>query len=127
MPSTSLFSRTAEYAPFVLRVALAAVVIWFGAQQLMEPDAWVSWVPAWADIFGMTQGTLIFINGSFEVVAGALLFAGVFTRAVAFFLFVHMAILVWEFGATPVGVRDFGLAMGLLTLALDDRRKWTLS
>lgn len=127
MPSTSLFSQTAEYAPFVLRVALAAVVMWFGAQQLMAPDMWVSWVPVWTNVFGMTPETLVFINGSFEVVAGALLLAGIFTRAVAFFLFVHMAVLVWEFGATPVGVRDFGLAMGLLTLALDDRSKWALS
>lgn len=127
MPSSSIFSRTAAYAPFVLRAALAVVVLWFGAQQVMHPDMWVSWVPMWTDIFGMTQGTLVFINGSFEVMAGTLLLAGVFTRVVAFILFLHMAVLVWEFGVTEVGVRDFGLAMGLLTLALDDRRKWALS
>lgn len=127
MPTSLSLSRTAEYAPFVLRVALAAVVIWFGAQQLMQPDMWVSWVPAWTSMLGASPETLVFLNGSFEVLAGALLLAGVFTRAVALILFLHMAFLVWEFGITPVGVRDFGLAMGLLTLALDDRSKWALS
>ncbi|TSC61143.1 MAG: hypothetical protein Athens041674_868 [Parcubacteria group bacterium Athens0416_74] len=126
MPVPSFFSRTATYAPFVLRASLSLVILWFGVQQVIAPDMWVSWVPVWAYAFGISPETLVLTNGSFEVLAGVLLLAGISTRIVAFVLFLHMTLLVREFGATPVGVRDFGLAMGLLTLALDDRSKWSL-
>lgn len=112
-----VLSKAPEYALPVLRVGLSLVILWFGANQLINPDAWTTWVPAWATVF-VDAKTIVYLNGGFEVVAGLLLLFGLFVSWVALFLFLHLLLIIFEIGMTPTGVRDVGIAVGLLALAM---------
>jgi len=102
----------------VLRFGLAAVFLWFGFSQLMDSAAWIGWVPEWTSLFGITPNLIVLVNGTFEVIAGALLVAGFFVRPVALLLALHLVLITIEIGFNETGVRDFGLTMATFALAL---------
>jgi uncharacterized membrane protein YphA (DoxX/SURF4 family) len=106
-----------RYAPFVLRLGLSLVFLWFGSQQLLDGENWVGLVPeSIASISGISALTLVYINGIFEIVFGIALLLGIFTRWVALLLALHVFHIVSIVGYNDVGVRDFGLAMALLSI-----------
>lgn len=93
--------------------------LWFGFSQLLDGANWVGWVPEWAvNLLGIPPAFIVLANGLFEIVAGALLAAGFFVRLVALLLSLHLAVITVEIGFTAIGVRDFGLTMATLALAL---------
>ncbi len=102
----------------ILRLSLAIVFLWFGFSQLMDGVNWVYLVPEWAvNIIHLPPAMIVLGNGLFEVVAGTLLAMGFFVRPIAVLLALHLALIAFELGLTPVGVRDFGLTMATLSLA----------
>lgn len=105
-----------HYAALILRIGLGAVMLWFGSQQLMEPEVWTSWVPAWASF--MPAEKIVMLNGLLEVVLGAMLLLGVFVRPAAAVLFAHLVVIIFDIGITEIGVRDIGIAAGLLALVV---------
>lgn len=111
-------TRFAAYAPLVLRIGLGAVMLWFGYQQLTNSQAWVIWVPEWTAMLGMAPATIVLLNGLFEVAAGLLLILGIFVPFISLLLFLHLGIIVFDIGLTPIGVRDIGIAVGTLALAM---------
>lgn len=115
--------RASAYASPVLRCGIAAVIIWFGVQQLLNAEAWTIWLPAWTAISGIEPTTIVYLNGGFEVVTGLMLLIGFWTRLVAFVLFLHLLVIVFDIGMNPTGVRDFGLAVALLAIALREEQK----
>lgn len=101
----------------LLRIALAFVFLWFGFSQLGDTGAWVSVVPSWAiGISGMAAGTLVILNGIFEIIMGILLVFGIWTRVVAWVLGIHLFMIAVSFGFTAIGVRDIGLSLGTIAL-----------
>jgi len=113
----TLLAKASEHATLVLRLGLSAVILWFGANQLLWPDVWIVWVPDWAGSI-VTPATIVLLNGAFEVVSGVFLIVGLFVPWVALLLSLHLLVLVFEIGLTAVGVRDFGLAAAFLALAM---------
>ncbi len=102
-----------------LRLGLAALFLWFGFSQLLDGINWVSWVPEWAvNTLHLPPAMIVLANGLLEVVCGALLALGILVRPVAILLALHLAIITIEIGITPIGVRDFGLTMATIALAL---------
>ncbi len=113
-----LLAKAHTFAPTVLRLGLAAVILWFGANQIFDPQAWTGWVPEWTALLGLDPTTVVYLNGGFEVVTGLMLLTGFLVPFAAFALFVHLCVIILEIGMTPTGVRDFGIAVGLLALAM---------
>lgn len=119
--------KFAHFAPIVLRLALAAVVLWFGASQVMSQTMWTGLVPSWAvKISGFSAGTIVQMNGVFELIAGSMLALGILTQLMALLLSAHLFVITTHLGLSPVGVRDFGLSFALLALALFGDDAWTL-
>ena len=109
----------------LLRVAYVALFAWFGAQQLLDPSAWVGFLPEWTGYFPIPGEMLVQLNGLLELCLAALLALGVFTRPIAAFLALHLlGIAISAGGAT--GVRDAGLAAIGIALALNQPDRWTL-
>ena len=108
-------SKLQQWAPLVLRVGLVALFLWFGISQLMNPADWVAWVPPSA-ISLAPANTIVLVNGVFEVILGAALAVGFFTRWAALLLALHLFAIAFEIGYNDIGVRDF--ALGVATLAL---------
>jgi len=121
------FEPTAkQLAPAVTRIGLAAVVIWFGAAQLFSPSSWTGMVPTWAVfILNMTPEQIVHLNGYFEILAGALLAIGIFTRCLSFVLALHLFLITLNLGLSPSGVRDFGLSFALFSVALYGADKYS--
>ena len=112
-------SKTAEYAPVVLRFGLVFLFLWFGISQVTSPDSWTAWVPEWGNtIFGFGAVKVVLINGWFEIIGGVLLALGLWTRWVAFALSLHLFFIAYEVGYNDIGVRDFVLAVSALAVSL---------
>ena len=104
-------------APVILRIGLALVVMWFGLSEVIHPSQWVSYIPLWAvSATGIKVATLVILNGAFEILMSLLLAFGIWSRWAALLLFVHMVGIVTDVGLSAVGVRDVGLAFGLLAI-----------
>lgn len=106
-------------APIVLRIGLAMVICWFGFNELLHPEMWLSYIPSFAtSLLHVSTHTLVILNGWFEVVMATLLACGVCIRLVASLLCAHMLFIVFDVGLSAVGVRDVGLTFGLFSVAL---------
>lgn len=106
------------YAHDVLRVGIAILFLWFGMSQLLSPADWVSWLPAWSSAIPLSQTQLVLLNGGFETVFGAFVALGLFVRISALLLALHLFLIAFEIGYSPIGVRDLSLAVSTLSLAL---------
>lgn len=117
--------NASTYAPMVLRLTLAVVYVWFGTSQIVNTDAWVSIIPSWATgLSGMDASTFVRMNGVMEITLGAFLALGIFVRWAALILSLHLLVIAIDFGITPIGVRDFGLALATFALALQGEDRW---
>jgi putative oxidoreductase len=95
MPSSNIFSKWQNAAPYlqsILRMAAAIMFIMSGTMKLfaypmgMPPDNSIA-----------TYFTQVWFAGVLETFGGALLFVGLFTRPVAFILAGEMAIAYFQF------------------------------
>ncbi|PIP87103.1 hypothetical protein COW81_02110 [Candidatus Campbellbacteria bacterium CG22_combo_CG10-13_8_21_14_all_36_13] len=103
----------------ILRFGLSAVFLWFGFSQLLDGINWVYLVPDWAvNTLQLPPAMLVLANGLVEVVLGALLAMGIWTRIVALLLGLHLALISFSLGISPSGVRDFGLVLATFSLAI---------
>lgn len=108
------------YAPSVLRLGLAAVILWFSLQQFLHNGAWTAYIPDSAVAFAhLSASTLVFLNASFELVFGILLVFGWQTRIVALLLSLHLFDIMWIVGYGQIGARDFGLAVATLAVSMN--------
>ncbi|MCR4280922.1 MAG: DoxX family protein [Candidatus Kaiserbacteria bacterium] len=120
-------SKTAEYAPVLLRFGLSFLFLWFGISQITSPDSWTVWVPEWGNtIFGLGAVKLVLFNGWFEIAGGILLALGLWTRWVALLLSLHLFFIAYEVGYNDIGVRDFVLAVSTLAVSLFGPDKFSL-
>ena len=116
-----------NYGNVVVRVGISLVFIWFGTNQLMHPESWVSLVPNYIlKLIPFSAHTLVLGNGLFEVIAGLLLLAGVYTRIVSLLLALHIAHIATTLGYNAIAVRDFGLTMATISIFLNGPDMWTL-
>ncbi|MCX6719238.1 MAG: DoxX family protein [Candidatus Taylorbacteria bacterium] len=113
-------------APIILRIGISLVIIWFGAQQLLDASLWVSYLPDWAHALPVSQIGLVHINGWFEVLAGLSLLAGFYTRIAAFLIALHLLEITYTVGYGQIGVRDFGLTIALISVFFYGADKWSL-
>lgn len=114
-------------APAVLRVGISLVFLWFAFQQLTNADAWTGFVPDLAvSLSGLSAETLVLLNGVFEMVAGLALITGFYTRLAAVLLSLHMFHIISIVGYSAISVRDFGIAIAALSIALVEADRWTL-
>lgn len=116
-----------KYSPTILRIGLALVFLWFGVDQIIHPNAWLGFIPEWVvDLSNISAPTIVFLNGLFEIVFGTALLFGIFTRFVAFLLFLHMADITLMVGFDSIGVRDFGLSIAMLSIWINGSDHFTL-
>ncbi len=121
MKSLSNFhDRMHDYSPLVLRLGVAFVFIWFGWSGISNTDMWTSLVPTWALAIAPAT-TLVWLHGMFELIFGLLLFAGIWTRGVAFFLLLSLIQTLTLLSWGPVMVRDIAIMIVLLAVVM---RKW---
>ena len=115
-----------QYAPAILRVALALVFLWFGLNQVFNSEFWISWLPQFVYSLPIAPTTLVLINGTFEVIFGGLLLLGLFTRVTAFLFFIHLLVIGFNLGYNDIAIRDLGLSLAIFSVFLSGPDKWCL-
>ncbi len=115
-----------SYAPVVLRLGMALVFLWFGVSQLLDASNWTGWLPEYAANLPLGAETLVYLNGAFETLFGSLLLLGLGTRLAAILLSVHMAHIISVVGYSEIGVRDFGIFVAAVAVALNGADKLSL-
>jgi uncharacterized membrane protein YphA (DoxX/SURF4 family) len=123
----SKYEKMREFAPLVLRVGIALVFLWFGTDQLMNPENWSGTIPqSVVDMSGMSAETIVYLNGGFEVIFCLALLVGLFTRIAALLLALHLMSILFVVGYNHIGVRDFGLMMATLSIFLHGPDSYSL-
>lgn len=121
MQKLNLFSGT------ILRIGLALVFLWFGIDQIIDTRSWIGYIPDWVTHYsGLQAATVVYLNGVFEIVFGTALLFGLFTRIVAFVLFLHIADITFTVGFDAIGVRDFGLTVATFVIFVQGSDFFTL-
>ena len=115
-----------DLAPVVLRVSIALLFLYFGFSQIYSPDKWVSFVPEFAILSGMTANNLVIFNGVLELVLGSFLIVGIYVRFSALILSLHLFGIAISIGFTPLGIRDFGLAFATFVVYLFGPDNYTI-
>ena len=109
------FIKNKDYSIPIIRISLALVLLWFGIDEIINPENWFGYVPSW--LSNVLPLDLFFIlNGTLEIVVGFLLLIGLKTRIVAFIAALHLLSITVVVGYNDVGVRDFGLTMMAVSL-----------
>ncbi len=116
------FRQCESYAPFVLRLGLGFVFIWFGFSGLTNPDMWTGMVPSWTSVFGSAKA-LVQIHGVVELIGGILLILGIWIRPVSAILFLSLLQTLTLLSFGPIMVRDIGLTVALLSVFLAGEKK----
>ena len=118
MKKIILFLET--YAPSVLRLAMAAVILWFSVAQFGNASQWTAYVPdGVVTMTGISAVVLVYFNATFELIFGLLLLFGWQTRIVAFLLAAHLFDIMYVVGYGEIGVRDFGLAFATFVVFMN--------
>jgi uncharacterized membrane protein YphA (DoxX/SURF4 family) len=108
-----------KYAPTLLRIGMAIVILWFGFQQLTDALSWVGFLPEWTTRLPLNQVGLVMINGWFEIIFGLMLLLGFYTRFTALFIALHLLEITWTVGYGGIGARDFGLTLAMISISMN--------
>jgi len=107
-----------KWAPFILRMGLAFVFLYFGVSQLRNPDSFIGWLPKEVSLLPLTPRTFVLLNGAFELLFGSMMALGLYTRISAFLLGAHLIGIAFTIGWNEIGVRDLGLALSTIALSI---------
>jgi uncharacterized membrane protein YphA (DoxX/SURF4 family) len=118
-----------DYGKLILKVGLGIVFIYFGVNQIMNPEMWVDLLPSFLNNLNFFQPeSLIFLNGTFDILVGFCLILGLFLKIISVLAFLHLiSIFIFSLGFTQSGIRDFGLALASLSLFFSEDDKFSLS
>ena len=115
---------------FIIRLGLALVFLWFGISKVLQPDAWIAWLPQWTEQLPISTTTQLFLQGIGEAVLGVLLLFGLFTRVAAAIAAILLVAVIVTIGFNDIAIRDLAIlsiAIALVfnknnPLSLDNRR-----
>ena len=115
-----------KYAPILVRYALSFVFLWFGLSQLADQASFLGYLPQWTYHLPIAPSTFVLLNGAFETLLGVLLACGLFTRAAALLLGLHLVGIAVSLGYNDIAIRDVGLALATLAIFLQGSDDWCL-
>jgi len=106
-----------NYSTVIIRISLALVLLWFGIDEIINPENWFGYIPSWvSDNLPFSLDFLISLNGIFEIFIGLLLLIGLYTRIIAFIAALHLLSITIAIGYNEIGIRDFGLTLMAVSL-----------
>lgn len=109
----------------ILRFSWVLLFVWFGTQQLLQPDIWTGFLPEWTKSLPISAEMFVQINGLTEIVAAVFLLTGTFTKLVCVFFSAHLFGIAISAGG-DIGARDAILAMIGIALLFLPADPWTI-
>ena len=140
--------KNKDYSATIVRLGLAFVLLWFGINQLVNPESFLGYMPQWLyphdarmqhehpmqlmhNIPTPSVHTVLMGNGIVDATIGLLLLVGFYTRIAAFIAALHLLGIAISLGYNDIAIRDIGLAImaaslvfsGAGPLSFDSRQK----
>ncbi len=110
-----------------LRLGLGLVLIWFGVSEILDPVTWSAYVPSLVEpLLPVPVTTFVMVNGGLEIILGGFLILGFYLQLTSIIVALHMFFIVLGVGYNEIGVRDFGLFMAAVALAVSEDLRYTL-
>jgi len=122
--ATEWLKSRKEYSTAIIRISLALVLLWFGIDQLRNPDYWVGFLPPWlSQLLPVSINTFLLFNGIIEIIIGIFLLVGSYTRVFGVIAFLHLLPIAVAVGYNDIAIRDLGLAAMALSLVFSGAGK----
>ena len=118
--------RRAIYAQIVLRLGISIVFLWFGINQLIDPEKFMGYLPK-ALLLSTFASSIVLANGIFGTITGLLLAISLWVRPVALIIAIHLIIVIIGLGYNDITVRDFGLLCATIAIFLGGADKWCIN
>ena len=109
----------------IIRYTAVYLFLWFGIQQLVDPGAWLGFLPEWTGYFPVPGEMLVRLNGWFEIICAIALLGGFYTRVISLILGVHLVFIGLSLSG-PTAIRDTALGLFVLSLAFANPDDWTV-
>ena len=119
-------SGNKEFVKAFLRISMSLVFLYFGFQQVSDADSWTSFVPDFLTKSIFSASNIVVFNGMVELCLGIFLILGLYTRFSSLILSIHLLGIAFSIGISPLGVRDFGLALATFAVFLNGADNYTL-
>ncbi|MDP2703625.1 MAG: DoxX family membrane protein [bacterium] len=115
-----------------LRIGLAGTFLYAGVNSLLNPTAWIGYIPQWVELLGsplrqvvpeLVEGLqfrqiFLTLHGIFEILLAIALLVGIRKKLTALLAFLSLAAIVITYGIDDVSFRDFGLLAATYALML---------
>ena len=115
----------------IMRVALSSVFIIFGVWEIINPQYWQGFVPAFVQSFISSLHPIVMLHGAVLLIAGLMILAGFYTRigsAIAFLVLLEISVsLLFESGFSDLFVRDLALLLLSAAVFFDKARYLSLN
>ena len=118
-----------EYASFFVRLGVGFVFFLLRIQQLLHAALWATWLPEWFTNYFPDAESIVhfmFVNGLIDVVLGAVLLLGFYTRIAASLMVLHLMGVLLTLGYTEIAIRDLSILLSALAVALAGPDHWCL-
>lgn len=116
-----LARKLLKHEDWLLRIAVVFPVLWAGIRGILNPSAWVGFVPGIAADVVDPEMFLLF-SGFVWIVASIALIAGFMRPLFAFIIFLGLTGILVFYGIDDVTFRDVGLAIAAFVLFLREAR-----
>jgi uncharacterized membrane protein YphA (DoxX/SURF4 family) len=112
-------TKNQKLASWLLRIGLASVYLYAGGSALMDPGAWLGYLPSWTGHF-IAPTLALMIFSLFQVALAIWLLSGWMVRYAAILAALAMAgILVLNLSSFIVTFRDIAIVFMALALAVN--------
>lgn len=110
-----------------LRLGLGLVLLWFGMSEIIDPETWSAYVPSLVEAhLPVPLTTFVVLHGIIEILLGSLLLLGFYLKLSSALVALHLFFIVLGVGYNEIGVRDFGLFMAAVALAMSEDNTYSL-
>lgn len=106
----------------LLRAGLGFVFLYAGIASFLQPDIWISFVPAWVEDLAIARDTALYLHAMADIALGVLFLLGKWQKWVGLIGFVTLFLIVFVNGTELLLVtfRDVGLAFAALAYGLKE-------
>ena len=112
----------------ILRVGLAITFLWIGVLIFKNPEAWGGYLQPWAaGLLPIPLEQAMIGTAILDITIGAFLLIDFLPWLAALVGAIHLVIVLTVSGITDITVRDIGLLVGAIALAIDSLPPWVLN
>ncbi len=113
----NFLQKLAAKQDWILRIAIAFPMFWAGIRELMNPNDWIGFVPAWTTAI-IPQETTLMIHAVSVIIIGLGLLAGFWRALFSAAATLTLLSIVVFYGLDDITFRDVGLILVAFVLFL---------